>query len=293
MSKPKQQKAGVLVPVQPPAGRPTTEPADQPDPSPPRAVAAVRQQAYDRMTPATKAVLARVTVMITGIESEAVVKLYRLGAELDEVADDRGGLYGRDAIDDIATYCNARARKRLADQLKHLRNFARAFSEEFVRANAVRKTVNGTVLGISHWLQVASVADQARREAMVEAAIAQALSVNDLKLQLAGNRGRPVPAGRKPVRYRSGRKPKPPSNLRAAVSQALAKTVGLRRLEDNLTGYLLPWVRDGAADLAAPGMLDRVVELQRTMEDVAAMAAAKAVAIREALTAAGHPPPAG
>jgi len=167
-------------------------------------VGKARVALFNKMTEPTKA-LAKEWEKSLGAASAANMKvLYEIGAQVIQVAENESE-YGSDAISQLAAYHNIPGGR---TTLYNLRSVVTTFERDFVLTNSRRAFANGTgYMESAHWIQLAKIADEQTRNAMIERVIDESMSSRDLEREIQVGLGGKTKNVRK-----GGRKPKAPSS---------------------------------------------------------------------------------
>jgi hypothetical protein len=141
---------------------------------------------------------------LTDSSKKMVIHFYRIGAMVDDVLNDSSNYYGANAIAKLETFLNVRAAT-----LRDYRNFARAFPDhQYVVEQQGKLTSTGQTLTVYHWIYAARLEDPLAQKSMIERAIRDGLSANEVLEVISGaldrsggssNAGRPVRRPTSPV----------------------------------------------------------------------------------------------
>jgi hypothetical protein len=214
-------------------------------------LSAQRQEVYEQMPESLREIAVQMQREFTTGTRKIVHHFHRIGTLVDSVLTDASNHYGAKALEKLEIFLNVRGAT-----LRDYRSFARAFPDiNYVVEQQNKLTASGLSLSVYHWVYAARLDDPREQKAVIEKAVREGMTANELLEYVSGVEDRTTGSST------AGRSPKPPTTPVAGVTRIgkLAQKLN-NYITDVADDYIFDPLSHLSPDVVTSALSDTLVE---------------------------------
>lgn len=223
----------------------------------PAVIAKQRQVLLKEMSPQTREIAQEFEGRIAKVGAGVVMFNYDLGARVAKVMEDEA-TYGNKAVEQLAAYLQNPGGK---SNLYSLKQVATTFDRAFVAEHMQNLMPGGGSLAIGHWVELAKVEDQKKRNTLLAQTLREGWSVGSLQTEIqAGIRTRNTRQG--------GRRPAVPTSPIAGAQKLFSLAQQFNNYFPTCAKHVFDQIDEMTTDQASKPLIDKLEITLKQAEDM-------------------------